>query len=67
MADSNDYRRWIDETRNEQRILRDNGCYGAADRLQSGLNADYVELSRAMDLEDRQSESDDSDSYDDHG
>ena len=54
MASSNDYRRWINETRNEQRVLRSHGCHQAAKRLDDDLRADHCELSRAMDREERE-------------
>jgi len=54
MASSNEYRRWIDETRREQRVLRNYGCHEAARRLESDLHADHCELSRAMDREERE-------------
>lgn len=51
MASSNEYRRWINETRREQKILRNHGCYKAARRLERDLDADHAELSRAMQRE----------------
>lgn len=54
MASSDEYRRWIDETRREQKILRSHGCHEAARRLERDLDADHCELSRAMDRESRE-------------
>lgn len=69
MASSDEYRRWISEARNEQRILRDHGCHREAENMQRGIDAYYASMADAMDREEYEDYERRLDEYDhtDHG